>query len=88
MFDCFSRLIVFCVVLGAILGVALPAESVGNERFPQSVASGDPRPDSVIVWTRVIDDAGLGALVLEVAADADFASIVVTRDLILDETYD
>lgn len=25
------------------------------ERFPQSVASGDPRPDAVIVWTRVED---------------------------------
>ncbi len=88
MFDRFIRLIVFCVVLGAILGIALPAESVGNERFPQSVASGDPRPDSVIVWTRVLDDAGLGALVLEVASDADFTSIVVTRDLALDPGYD
>ncbi len=29
------------------------------EMFPQSVASGDPRPDSVILWTRVqIPDAG------------------------------
>jgi len=25
----------------------------GSEHFPQSVASGDPRPDSVILWTRV-----------------------------------
>lgn len=27
----------------------------GPEFFPQSIASGDPRPDTVIVWTRVED---------------------------------
>ena len=88
MFDRISRLIVVGVVFWSVLGVGVPAEAVGNERFPQSVASGDPRPDSVILWARVIDDLGLGALVLEVAADANFTSTVVTRDLILDEAYD
>ncbi len=24
-------------------------------RFPQSIASGDPRPDSVVLWTRLVD---------------------------------
>ena len=88
MFDRISRLVVLGVVLGSILGVCLPAEAVGNDRFPQSVASGDPRPDSVVVWTRVIDDAGLSTLVLEVASDADFTSVVVTRDLVLDSSFD
>lgn len=88
MADRISRFIVFGAVLWFILGVAVPAESVGTDRFPQSVASGDPRPDSVILWTRVLDEAGLGALQLEVAADAYFTQIVVTRELALDPSYD
>lgn len=43
--------------------------------FPQSVASGDPRPNSVVLWTRVLDaeqpDTDL-ELELEVALDAAF----------------
>ncbi len=88
MFDRFSRCVVVGVMCGLVLGVAVPGESVGNDRFPQSVASGDPRPDSVIVWTRVIDEVGLGALVLEVATDVDFGQIIITRDLVLDPAYD
>ena len=51
----------------------------GAEYFPQSVASGDPRAESVILWTRV-DDPDLAdndaELELEVATDADFMSPV------------
>jgi len=34
---------------------AANALAVGNDTFPQSVASGDPRPDSVVLWTRIED---------------------------------
>jgi alkaline phosphatase D len=47
----------------------------GAAYFPQSVASGDPRPDSVILWTRLDDEtAGDGdlELTIEVATDPDF----------------
>lgn len=27
----------------------------GSQAFPQGVASGDPKPDSVVLWTRVVD---------------------------------
>jgi alkaline phosphatase D len=40
--------------------------------FPQSVASGDPRPESVVLWTRAIDPTNLDAdqtLELVVATD-------------------
>jgi alkaline phosphatase D len=46
--------------------------------FPQSVASGDPRPTSVILWTRV-EDEGAGdsvALTLEVARDESFSELI------------
>lgn len=51
----------------------------GAEYFPQSVASGDPRPDSVILWTRVEDPELADAdaeLQLEVASDAEFTTVL------------
>ena len=33
---------------------ASPAAGGGGWKFPQSVASGDPRPDSVVLWTRCV----------------------------------
>ncbi|WP_234022736.1 alkaline phosphatase D family protein [Sorangium cellulosum] len=46
--------------------------------FPQSVASGDPKPDSVVLWTRLVDrklqeDLNLA---LVVALDAEFTQLV------------
>jgi len=50
----------------------------GSQYFPQSVVSGDPKPDSVILWTRI--DNGSGAdtpVMLQVSADESFSSLVV-----------
>lgn len=48
----------------------MPAVAGGaNWQFPQSVASGDPKPDSIILWTRVLPS---GAAVTD-AASADVA---------------
>jgi alkaline phosphatase D len=51
-----------------------PVENV----FAQSVVSGDPRPTSIVLWTRAASAAG-GDLpvVLQLATDAAFASMVV-----------
>ena len=52
--------------------------------FPQGVASGDPQPDSVVLWTRALPgDGGAEAVVvtLEVASDSGFGNIVVTMYL-------
>ena len=53
-----------------------PADSA--QYFPQSVASGDPRPESVMLWTRYLDPEGGDALdlELEVARDAEFTDRV------------
>lgn len=68
----------------AAMGAALafgraPAQAaaVRGERrdlFPQGVASGDPRADSVILWTRRAPDAGVVShrLTVEVASDPKF----------------
>jgi alkaline phosphatase D len=66
------------VVLFAVAGAA-----AANDYFPQSVASGDPRPDSVVLWTRVDGptDEEPKALLLEVATDVTFTNVVATREL-------
>jgi alkaline phosphatase D len=74
-----------CVVAAAIVSVA-PA--VMAEMFPQSVASGDPRPDSVVLMTRLDNPEMPDALRVEVATDVDFTNIVAERDLEAEEQYD
>ena len=62
-------------------GRAEAATAPRNERrdlYPQGVASGDPAPDSVILWTRREPEGGAIAhrLMVEVAGDEAFAHIV------------
>ncbi|HWS78181.1 MAG TPA: alkaline phosphatase D family protein, partial [Thermomonas sp.] len=49
--------------------------------FPQGLASGDPRPDRVLLWTRAPASGGDVALRLQVALDPAFAQLMVERDL-------
>lgn len=49
--------------------------------FPQGLASGDPRPDRVLLWTRAPAAGGDVALRLQVALDPDFLHLVIERDL-------
>lgn len=51
-----------------------------RELFPQGVASGDPHPDSVLLWTRRPPATGAEAkqLTLELASDADFKRVVTS----------
>ena len=78
----------------AALGAALafgsaPAHAMpvpGRERrdlFPQGVASGDPRSDSVILWTRRAPDEGVAShrLTVEVASDTGFRNVVARGDV-------
>jgi alkaline phosphatase D len=50
-----------------------------NQVFPQSLASGDPRPASVVLWTRVVDGEHASEdleLSLELAKDEAFTQLV------------
>ncbi|MCP3138925.1 alkaline phosphatase D family protein [Pyxidicoccus xibeiensis] len=52
--------------------------------FPQSVASGDPRADSVVLWVRAVDPESPGAntaLRLEVSPNEDFSGAVVNTQV-------
>jgi alkaline phosphatase D len=58
------------------------APVVSRADFPQSVASGDPRPDRVLLWTRAPDAAGRDVAVrLQVADDAAFSQLRIEREL-------
>src|SRR5688572_31066043 len=70
--------------MGASLAWAGPAyasRTKWRERrdlYPEGVASGDPAPDSVILWTRrPFDTAQRELLTVEVAEDAAFRKVVV-----------
>ncbi|MEZ5996772.1 MAG: alkaline phosphatase D family protein [Hyphomonadaceae bacterium] len=61
-----------------------------RDLYPQGVASGDPAPDSVILWTRREPDAGASAhrLMVEVARDEAFAHVVARGDVEVSEATD
>ena len=59
-------------------------------RFPQGVASGDPQPDAVMLWTRAEPESlsDTVALSLQVAQDPDFSDLVLQAALSTDKTSD
>ncbi|MFD6079684.1 alkaline phosphatase D family protein [Streptomyces hydrogenans] len=79
---------VTAVIAPALLGAAAPAlADAPAPAFPHGVASGDPLPDGVLLWTRVtpspeaVPGSGLGADVRvdwEVAEDRGFARVVAS----------
>ncbi len=82
-----SRLsIVTMMIVGLALAWTGAASAEGT--FPYSVASGDPRPDSVILWTKLVEPAMPDALQVEVATDSEFLDVVATRDLVAEVAND
>ena len=58
-----------------------PTYTEGSQFFPQSVVSGDPRAESVILWTRVETGAqGDIPLILQVSSSEDFSTLIVEQD--------
>src|SRR4029077_6538389 len=51
-----------------------------RDLYPQGVASGDPHPDSVILWTQrpPSSDSTASKLTLELSESADFRHVVST----------
>ena len=67
--------------LGALVlpaGGSLAAEILAAKGFTHNVASGEPGADSMLLWTRYVPAAGeaIVRLDVEVALDADFATVV------------
>ena len=49
--------------------------------FPDGVASGDPTPSGITLWTRLGDAEGSGGIRLEVARDKGFGHVVATKEI-------
>lgn len=50
-----------------------PVAEPARYQFPQGIASGDPRPDSMILWTRVLgESSGAFPVTIELALDEAF----------------
>jgi len=63
--------------------VTVGSDADALKRFPQGVASGDPKQTTVIVWTRVVNFGSSPVdlpLRLEVALDSGFTQLVVQKD--------
>src|SRR5690606_9702478 len=83
------------VVVGAAAG-ALPACTSDDEApvtaetvFPQGLASGDPKPDSVVLWVRAFPPGGGSHLVsYEVAEDEAFTALVASGQVEVDAATD
>lgn len=59
------------------LGSGCSDDGAVDRTFPQGVASGDPTPDSVLLWTRV---EAAGRVRYEVARDEAFADVVASGE--------
>jgi len=73
--------------------LAVPDEAI-PVHFPQGVASGDPRPDSIMLWTRAeplagteVSEAGI-PLLLQLSENESFEPIVVEQLLIVNADTD
>jgi alkaline phosphatase D len=60
-----------------------------RDLFPEGVASGDPHPDSVLLWTRRPFESGDQArLLVEVAEDEDFKQVIASAPAIVSAVSD
>ncbi|EAU65369.1 alkaline phosphatase D family protein [Stigmatella aurantiaca] len=69
---------------------ALSPSDRSRAYFPQSVASGEPRPDSVVLWTRAVDPehGGDTALTLDVSEEESFGTFVLQLAVSASATHD
>jgi len=74
-------IVVLCAAVGSV---------AADDYFPQSVASGDPTANSVVLWTRAVTpEGGIPTRVdLSVATDQGMTNVVVSRSIDVDIEYD
>ena len=74
----------------AAFAADLPATSVPLD-FPQGVASADPQPDAVMLWTRAVPRTateGPVTLLLQLSRDSDFSTLLLQAPLQADAGSD
>jgi alkaline phosphatase D len=69
------------LVPSALAQGARRAAPLRGGRFTDGIASGDPTPGSISLWTRIDEVAHRGTVQLEVAADRGFRKVVAHRSI-------
>jgi Phosphodiesterase/alkaline phosphatase D len=73
-------------IAGPALATPVPPPYQPRRVFPQGIASGDPKPDSVILWTRIIDPAFHDAdtpVRVQLSTSSGFAPATILVDTLL-----
>ena len=75
----------------ALPGCSRPRSAAGRFGFPQGVASADPQPDAVVLWTRVVaeeDDPETVELQVQLARDAAFTDVILEESVLAERGFD
>ena len=75
----------------ALVGCSRPRSTSGQFGFPQGVASADPLPDAVVLWTRVEPeeaDADSVELLVQVARDPEFGDVILEQPILAERNFD
>ena len=81
----------FFATMGAMPTRAEPLPTGAAElSFPQGVASGDPRQDSVMLWTRAVPADGRSSadMLLQISDSEDFAQVTLEQQLTANSASD
>ena len=74
-----------------LVGCSRPRSTSGQFGFPQGVASADPLPDAVVLWTRVEpEEAGTDSveLLVQVARDPEFGDVILEQPVLAERSFD
>ena len=74
-----------------LVGCSRPRATSGQFGFPQGVASADPLPDAVVLWTRVEpEEAGTASvdLLVQLARDSDFGDVILEQPILAERSFD
>ncbi len=71
------------VAPGSVMATVIPAQ-LSPLDFPHGVASGDPQPDAVMLWTRAVPRSGSNdpvRLLLQLSTDSNFSTLLLQEEL-------
>ena len=70
---------------------SVPNKNKGQFKFPQGVASGDPQPDAIMLWTRMMTHGNAGTshkCTVQLAQDPEIKNILAQKDGPVDAQHD
>ena len=74
-----------------LAGCSRPRSTPGSFGFPQGVASADPLPDAVVLWTRVEPeeaDTDSVELLVQLARDPGFSDVILEQAVVAERNFD